>query len=167
MKSGWIRRAWITKASHRAARAICLAAPALVLSSALTFAAEDIPNVKGAWTGKTFTIVVGAAPHWPKNSGTFAKPGFGEKDLVFNITNQEGRRFWGANTLSGDGGKSVEPFIGELYGPGLRKVMIALTVGTIEGEIDGDVLSFCFVQADARGPTKSSLVSCTDVRRSH
>lgn len=153
--------------SRRTAKVVCLAAAALVLPSALTLAAADVPDIKGPWTGKTFTIVAGAAPHWPNNAGTFANPGFGEKDLVINITNQDGRRFWGTATLSGDGEKSDEPFIGELYGPANRKVIIAHTVGIIEGEIDGDVLSFCFAQADARGPTKSSVISCSEVRRSH
>ena len=152
--------------SHRRAKAVCLAAAALLLSSALTLAAGDVPDIKGPWTGKTFTIVAGAAPHWPNNTGTFANRALGEKDLVINVTNQEGRRFWGTATLSGNGDKSDEPFIGELYGPENRKVIIAHTVGIIEGEIDGDVLSFCFAQADARGPTKSSVVSCSDVRRS-
>jgi hypothetical protein len=156
------------KVSHVRAKAIGLAAAALVLSSALAIADADVPDIKGPWTGKTFTIVAGAAPHWPNNAGTFTNPGLGEKDLVINITNQQGRRFWGTATLSGDGGKPEdEPFIGELYGPTNRKVIIAHTVGVIEGEINGDVLSFCFAQADARGPTKSSVVSCSEVRHSH
>ena len=121
---------------------ICLVAAALLLNSALTHAAGDVPDIKGPWTGKTFTIVAGAAPHWPNNTGTFANPSLGEKDLVINVTNQEGRRFWGTATLSGNGDKSDEPFIGELYGPENRKVTIAHTVGIIEGEIDGDVSRF-------------------------
>jgi hypothetical protein len=151
---------------HRLSRTGVLAAAAFFLAS-VALAASDVPDIKGPWTGKTFTIVAGAAPHWPDNAGTFAKPGLGEKDLVINITNQEGCRFWGTATLKGDNETSDEPFIGELYGPANRKVIIAHTVGIIEGELDGDVLSFCFAQADGRGPTKSSLISCTEVRRSH
>ncbi len=94
--------------SHLRAKAVGLAVAALVLSSAPTLAGEDVPDIKGPWTGKTFTIVAGAAPHWPNNTGTFANPGFGEKDLVINITNQKGRRFWGTATLSGNGEKSDE-----------------------------------------------------------
>jgi len=156
----------IVRASHARTKAAGLAAAALLLTSALACAAEDVPDIKGPWTGKSFTIVAGAAPHWPNNAGTFEKPGLGEKDLVITITNQEGRRFWGTTLLSDSHDKSEEPFIGELYGPGNRKVMIAHTVGVIEGEIDGDVLSFCFSQADGRGATKSSVVSCTEARRS-
>jgi hypothetical protein len=93
-------------------------------------------------------------------------PVHGEKDLVITITGQEGRRFWGKATLSGGGDQpSDEPFVGELYGPGNRKVIIAHRVGVSEGEIDGDVFSFCFSSADARGASQSSLVSCTEVKR--
>ena len=92
----------------------------------------------------------------------------GEKDLVIAITGQEGRRFWGKATLSGGGdATSDEPFVGELYGPGNKKVLIAHRVGVSEGEIDGDVFSFCFASADARGVSQSSLVSCTEVKRGH
>jgi hypothetical protein len=148
------------------AKAFGLAATAMFLCPALTFAAGEVPDIKGPWTGKTFTIVAGPAPHWPDNTGSFANPGLGEQDLVINVRHQEGHRFWGTATLSGNGNKSDEPFIGEVYGPENRKVIIAHTVGILEGEIDGDVLSFCFAQADARGPTKSSVVSCSEVRRS-
>ena len=56
-------------------------------------AADQIPNIKGKWVGKTHSIVAGVAPHWPSNRGTFDKPGLFEKDLVIEVTNQEGRRF--------------------------------------------------------------------------
>jgi hypothetical protein len=152
---------------HLRAKAVGLAVAALVLGSAPALAGGDVPDIKGPWTGKTFTIVAGAAPHWPNNTGTFANPGLGEKDLLINITNQKGRRFWGIATLSGNGDKpDEEPFIGELYGPANRKVILAHRVGIVEGDIKGDVLSFCFAQADARGPTQSSVISCSEVRRS-
>ena len=67
------------KVSHLRAKAIGLAAAALVLSSALAIADADVPDIKGPWTGKTFTIVAGAAPHWPNNAGTFTNPGLGER----------------------------------------------------------------------------------------
>ena len=58
-------------------------------------AADQIPNIKGKWVGKTHSIVAGVAPHWPSNRGTFERPGLFEKDLVIEVTAQEGRRFWG------------------------------------------------------------------------
>ena len=38
---------------------------------------------------------------WESNRGTFEKPGLFEKDLVIEVTNQEGRRFWGNQTFTG------------------------------------------------------------------
>jgi len=52
-------------------------------------AADQIPNIKGKWVGKTHSIVAGVAPHWPSNRGTFERPGLFEKDLVIEVTAQE------------------------------------------------------------------------------
>jgi hypothetical protein len=136
---------------------------ALVACPLLTFAAGNTPDIKGVWVGKTDTIVAGSGGHFPNNKGTFEKPGLFEKDIQVNITGQEGRRFWGVKTLSGNGEKTDEPFIGELYGSGNRRVLIADTDGYINGEIRGNVLSYCY--AHAGGPTKTSLVACNDVKR--
>lgn len=36
-------------------------------------AADQIPNIRGKWVGKTHSIVAGVAPHWPSNRGTFER----------------------------------------------------------------------------------------------
>jgi hypothetical protein len=128
------------------------------------FAADPPPNIKGKWVGKTHTIVAGVAPHWPSNRGTFEKPGLFEKDLVIEVTGQEGRRFWGNQIFSGGGEKTEEPMIGELTGEDNKTVVIVDTDGYLNGRLIGDnVLSFCYMQAG--GKTQSSIVSCTEVRR--
>ena len=66
-------------------------------------AADQIPNIRGKWVGKTHSIVAGVAPHWPSNRGTFERPGLFEKDLTIEVTAQEGRRFWGMQTFTGSG----------------------------------------------------------------
>ena len=88
--------------------ATLLACPAFALG------ADQPPDIKGKWTGKTHTILVGKGGHWPKVRGTWDKPALLEKDLVFDITGQDGRRFWGVTTISGGGEKTDEPFIGDL-----------------------------------------------------
>ena len=67
--------------SHALTPAALVACPA--------FAADQPPNMKGKWVGKTHTIVAGIALHWPSNKGTFEKPGLFEKDLVIEVTGQE------------------------------------------------------------------------------
>ena len=146
---------------------------AVTIVCALTFAAcavntasadDQIPNIKGKWVGKTHTIVAGTALHWPSNKGTFEKPGLFEKDLVIEITGQEGNRFWGNQILSGEGEKTEEPMIGELTGGDNKTVVIVDTDGYLNGRLVGnDLLSFCYTQAG--GKTESSVVSCTQVKR--
>ena len=63
----------------------------------------------------------------PKGRGTWDKPALLEKDLVIDITGQDGRRFWGVTTLSGAGEKTDEPFISELAGKDNRSFVFADT----------------------------------------
>jgi hypothetical protein len=128
-------------------------------------AAERIPDLKGKWVGKTYSIVAGSGGHWPSNKGTFDKPGLYEKDLVIEVTGQDGRRFWGTQSFSGNGENTHEPMIGELTGKGNHTVVIVDTDGYLQGQLDGDVLSFCYTQAG--GSTSASVVSCTEIKRGH
>ena len=99
------------------------------------------------------------APHWPSNRGTFEKPGLFEKD-----TNQEGRRFWGTQTFTGNGEKTQEPMIGELTGKDNKTIVLVDTDGYLNGQlINNNMLSFCYTQAG--GKTESSVVSCTEIKR--
>ena len=126
------------------------------------FAFGQTPDVKGKWIGKTHTILVGRGGHWPKGRGTWDKPALLEKDLTFDITGQDGRRFWGVTTVSGGGEKTDEPFIGELTGKDYRSFVFADTDGFWNGQLDGDdTLSFCYMHTYSR----SSVVSCPQVKR--
>jgi hypothetical protein len=132
--------------------------------SASVFAADQPPVMKGKWIGKTYTIVAGSGGHWPTNKGTFDKPGLMEKDLVIEVTGQEDRRFWGMQTLSGDGESTQEPMIGELTGGDNRTVVIVDTDGYLNGRlVNDDLLSFCYTQAG--GKSQTSVISCTEVKR--
>ena len=144
-------------------RAAAVAA-ALGLVPAIALAADDAPDLTGKWTGKTFSIVAGQGGHWPASAGTFEKPGLYEKDITLSITGQSGHRFWGSTSIEGDRQPNGEPFIGELTPDGKRLIM-ADTDGYWEGPLDGDTFSFCYTQAG--GPSNSSVVSCTEVKRQH
>ena len=140
------------------AAALCLIGPSVAIAS------ETAPDMMGHWTGKTFSIVAGAGGHWPDNRGTWDKPGLVEGDLVIAVTGQEGRRFWGTTSITANGKKTDEPFIGELYGKQNRNVLTADTDGYVTGEVKGNVFSFCYAQAG--GPSQTSVVSCTELKRS-
>jgi len=127
-------------------------------------AADQIPNIKGKWVGKTHSIVAGVAPHWPSNRGTFEKPGMFEKDLVIDVTNQEGRRFWGVQTFIGGSESTNEPMIGELTGKDHKTVVLVDRDGYLDGQlVDDNTLSFCYRQAG--GSAGGSVVSCSELKR--
>jgi hypothetical protein len=135
-----------------------------VLACSTAMAADQPPDVRGKWVGKTHSIVAGSGGHWPASKGTFDKPALAEKDLVIEITGQEGRRFWGNQTFSGNGESTQEPMIGELTGKDFKTVVIVDTDGYLKGEVRGNVLTFCYTQAG--GKTESSVVSCSELKRS-
>ena len=151
-------------------RTLCAAA---TIACALMFAAgavntasadDPIPNIKGKWVGKTHTIVAGIGLHWPSNKGTFDKPGLFEKDIAIEFTNQDGRRFWGMQTLSGGGEETKEAMIGELTGKENKTVVLVDTDGYLDGQlIDDNTLSFCYKQAG--GASGASVVSCSQLKR--
>jgi hypothetical protein len=71
---------------------------------------------------------------------------------------------WGMQTLSGNGETTQEPMIGELTGANNRTVVLVDTDGYLNGElVDDNTLNFCYTQAG--GKTQSSVVSCTEVKR--
>jgi hypothetical protein len=141
-----------------------LACAALVAVPALAFADDKVADMKGKWVGTTHSIVVGSGGHWPTGKGTFENPARFEKDLVIEITGQDQRRFWGVSTIAGNGEKTTEPFIGALTNRG-GDFLIADTDGFMHGEVDGDLLSFCY--GHAGGKTASTVVSCSQVKRAH
>ncbi len=127
--------------------------------------AEEVPDLRGTWTGKTHTIVAGSGGHWPSSKGTFDNPGLFEKAVVFEITGQKDRRFWGSSRLDGEGEDTVEPFVGE-FDVSLRRILIADTDGYFWAELlDPHHLTYCY--AHAGGRTASTVVSCSEVRRKH
>jgi len=152
----------------RAAISAVLAAMAAFAYPAFVLADEPVPDMTGKWAGKTYTIIAGRGGHWPTSAGTFDKPGLYQKDLTYEIAHQVDRRFWGVETLSGNGEKTQEPFIGELTGKDNHIAIFVDTDGYLSGEINGDVMSFCYTQAGAvHNGMMSSVISCSEVRHQH
>jgi hypothetical protein len=143
-------------------RSIGLAALIALAIPVLAYADDKIPDVQGKWVGKTHSIVVGRGGHWPSTNGSFDKPGLSSKDLVIEITGQSDQRVWGISTLSGDGEQTREPFIGELFGPKYRELLVADTDGYLHGTFHGGQLSFCYAQAGK----ETAVVSCSELKRS-
>jgi hypothetical protein len=139
-------------------------AAAVVALPALAFAADPVPDIKGKWVGKSHTIVAGSGGHWPSSAGTFDKPGLYEKDLVIEITGQDGRRFWGVTTMAGKGETTTEGFIGILSGRKNREFVVADTDGIFTGEVRRkNLITYCYAHAGSKGT--SAVVSCSEVKR--
>lgn len=138
---------------------------AALLASPLPAQAADPPlDLGGRWVGKTHTIVAGSGGHWPTSTGTFHQPALVEKDMVLEVTGQQGRRFWGVTTISGGGERTTEPFVGQLAGRDNRTVAMADTDGYFTGRLlDDRTLSFCYMHAG--GKSQSTVVSCVEVTR--
>lgn len=152
------------KPGTRAAMLFAGAPSLLFFMVSLASAADQIPNIKGKWAGKTHSIVAGVAPHWPANRGTFESPGRFEKDLLIEVTAQEGRRFWGMQTFTGNGEKTQEPMIGELTGKDNKTVILVDRDGYLDGQlVDDNTMTFCYKQAG--GPSGASVVSCSEIKR--
>jgi hypothetical protein len=68
-------------------------------------------------------------------------------------------------TCTGNGETTQEPMIGELTGKGNRTVVLVDTDGYLNGQLVTDNLPmFCYTQAG--GTSETSVVSCTEIKRS-
>ena len=47
-----------------------VAAVMLLWAVPVALAADKVPDLKGSWTGKSFSIVAGSGGHWPTSKGT-------------------------------------------------------------------------------------------------
>ncbi|WP_266338011.1 hypothetical protein [Kaistia nematophila] len=136
----------------------------------ISAAIAETPDMKGDWVGKTNTIIAGmGGPHWPDSKGTWEKPLLAERDITLRIVGQSDRRFWGQSIIAGDaasgGAVTTEPFIGTVSKGG-DSVMMADTDGYFFGDVEGNTLSYCYVQAGAKqAADKPAVVTCLDVTK--
>ena len=141
-----------------------LAAVSTIAMSAATASADSVPNLVGKWMGTSHSIMVGASGSLPSGGGTWEKPHMFESPLEIEITNQEGRRFWGHHIV---GGKKQGSFIAVLSTKG-DKITAVDSDGTISGWITGpDTVEVCYshVAGDSAPEPSSSVVGCTEISR--
>lgn len=143
-----------------------IAAAVLAISvagiSTIAQAADKVPDLKGNWVGKSHAIVAGAGGHWPKNNGSYAKPGIYDKDMVLIIDGQEGRRMWGRTIIGTGADATEEPFIASLDIDN-KTLVAADTDGYFIGHLHGRTrASFCYAQA---GKDTAAVVSCTELKK--
>jgi hypothetical protein len=130
----------------------------MALASAAS--AQDIPNLKGTWTGDAPVIVAGASLHLPAGASNTQPAGtyrLGNQMMTYTIEGQDGRRFWGK--LSSP--RATERLIGSFSVDGQRFYAID-DDGYIDGVVVGaNRIDVCYREAYSdRG-----VVACETLQR--
>ncbi|WP_395714196.1 hypothetical protein [Reyranella sp.] len=98
--------------------------------------AQTFPNMKGAWTGTSRSIVLGPAPHHKDNPAARAVGGdvrLSEMKFTITVEGQEGNRFWGHISSS----VMTEPLIGAFSSDGKRFRIVQRQNGMLDGVMSG------------------------------
>lgn len=135
-----------------------MTAAAAVLATATVALAQPAPDLKGTWSGKWRTVILGSNPHHPP-SGPADAPRVREITFTFEIEGQDGRLIWGKCP------ERKEPFVASITGDG-RTIIGADSDGSLTMRIGGrGRMDACYVHP-ATGPSQSMVASCGALQRS-
>ena len=131
-----------------------------VLATATVAQAQSAPDLKGAWSGKFRTVILGSNPHHP-SSGAADAPRVREITFTFDIEGQDGRLLWGKSWSNPE---RKEPFVATVTADG-RTIIGADTDGSLTMRIGGrSRMDACYVHP-ATGPSQSIVASCGALQR--
>ena len=130
-----------------------------VLATATVAQAQSAPDLKGAWSGKFRTVILGSNPHHP--GGAADAPRVREITFTFDIEGQDGRLLWGKSWSNPE---RKEPFVASITSD--RRTLIgADTDGSMTMRIGGrGRMELCYIHP-ATGPSQSMLASCGTMQR--
>jgi len=131
---------------------------ALCVGFAASGVAQDneIPNMVGAWKGKTLAVHIGANPYRVADGKGVQFP-TNEIEFTYNITEQHDKRFAGNMT----GGKFEETIIGMLAPDGHTAVMVDDDGQYSMTLVDPNTIDMCYHHVY---PT-SKVVACWQIKR--
>ena len=131
-----------------------------VLATATVAQAQPAPDLKGAWSGKFRTIILGSNPHHPPGGAADA-PRVREITFTFDIEGQDGRLLWGKSWSNPE---RKEPFVASITSDG-RTIIGADTDGSLTMRIGGrGRMDLCYIHP-ATSPSQSMLASCGTMQR--
>ncbi len=131
-----------------------------VLATATVAQAQSAPDLKGAWSGKFRTIILGSNPHHPPGGAADA-PRVREITFTFDIEGQDGRLLWGKSWSNPE---RKEPFVASITFDG-RTIIGADTDGSLTMRIGGrGRMDLCYIHP-ATSPSQSMLASCGTMQR--
>jgi hypothetical protein len=130
-----------------------------VLATATVAQAQSAPDLKGAWSGKFRTVILGSNPHHP--GGAADTPRVREITFTFDIEGQDGRLLWGKSWSNPE---RKEPFVASITSD--RRTLIgADTDGSMTMRIGGrGRMDLCYIHS-ATGPSQSMVASCGTMQR--
>ncbi len=102
-----------------------ITAVATLLVTATTTLAQPASNLKGTWSGKFRTVIVGSNPHHP--GGAADAPRMREITFTFDIEGQDGGLLWGKSWSNPE---RKESFVATISSDG-RTIIGADTEGTL------------------------------------
>jgi len=136
-------------------------ATAAVMATATVTLAQSTPDLKGTWSGKWRTVILGSNPHHPPN-GPADAPRVREITFTYEIEGQDGRLIWGKSWSNPE---RKEPFVATITADG-RTIVGADTDGSLTMRIGGRTrIDACYVHP-ATGPSQSMVASCGALQRS-
>ena len=139
---------------------ILIAAAVTLLATATVAQAQSAPDLKGAWTGKVRSVIIGSNPHHPP-SGPADAPRVREVTFTFEIEGQDGSLLWGKSWSSPD---RKEPFVASITWDG-KTIIGTDTDGTITMRIAGrGRMDLCYIHP-AASPSHSMVASCGTMQR--
>ena len=131
-----------------------------VLATATIAQAQSAPDLKGAWSGKFRTVILGSNPHHPPG-GAAEAPRVREITFTFDIEGQDGRLLWGKSWSNPE---RKEPFVASITFDG-RTIIGADTDGSLTMRPAGrGRMDLCYIHP-ATGPSQSMVASCGTMQR--
>jgi len=139
-----------------------LVAVLALLLGASAAQAQNVPDLKGTWTGKGKSVVYGTNPHHPGASSDANTPRIRDYEFTLVVTGQEGPLAWGQSHSSVSA--ATEPFAWAVASDGKTIVgsdtdgYHSLTV------ISPDRMELCYTHAGI-SPSKSIVATCGMIDR--
>lgn len=144
-------------------RSLVISAAILAGVTSAVAKSKEVPVIVGVWTGANSAIVAGQGGHWPTQQGSFENPLRASKVVTFEITGQDGRRFWGQSQIEGSG-VAAEPFVGTLRLDN-KSFVIVDTDGMMFGDLKGkNRLELCYAQVPGH-KNPAAVLSCAEMRK--
>jgi hypothetical protein len=135
---------------------------ALLLGSSMAQAQSAIPDIKGTWSSKAGSVILGANQHHPAQGADAATPRVQEIEFTLVVAGQQGPFAWGYNfsAVSSD----RESFVLSIASDG-KTIIGADTDGYYNLRlVSPDRMEVCYAHA-GNGPSKSILATCSMMDR--